>query len=397
MRSSISTVITAILFIAMAAPVAAEDSVGLQDPRTGRWYLGDSEGDVTQFFFGNPADIPFLGDWDCDGVATPGLYRETDGFVYLRNSSTPGSADISFFLGNPSDIPLAGDFNGDGCDTVSVYRPGEQRFYIANELGSDGQPFAADFSFVFGDPQDKPVAGDWDGDNVTEVGLYREATGLFFWRNRLTTGVADGEVFFGGPGDRFVAGDWGIVDGRDTPGVFRPSRQHLLFRNDLAQGSADAVRFFGAQQMLPVAGPIGDVDDNAIDVPREVPRSAATLVELLNDSRASECGGLPALTPSPALATLAATHSVDMVVNGFFGHASPRTGTAFDRLASAGIPWMTFGENIAVGYSLEAVHAMWMASPGHRANICGEGFGKIGIGVVDDGTGVFYAAQLFTN
>jgi len=97
------------------------------------------------------------------------------------------------------------------------------------------------------------------------------------------------------------------------------------------------------------------------------------------------------------LATAAATHSIDMVVNGFFGHASARTGTAFDRLASAGIPWMTFGENIAVGYSLEAVHAAWMASPGHRANICGEGFGKTGIGVVDDGTGAFYATQLFTS
>lgn len=381
----------------MAAPLAAEDSVGLQDPTTGRWYLSDSEGDVTQFFFGDPADVPFLGDWDCDGVATPGLYRQSDGFAYLRNSSTPGSADITFFLGSPSDIPLAGDFNGDGCDTVSVYRPGEQRFYIANELGSGGQPFVADFSFVFGNPRDNPVAGDWDGDNITELGLYREATGLFFWRNSLTTGVADGEIFFGDPNDRFVAGDWGIVDGRDTPAVFRPARQHFFFWHKLKQGRADAARFFGAQQMLPVAGPIGDVVDDATGVRREVPGLAAALVELLNESRAAECGGLPALKSPPALAALAASHSADMASNGFFSHTSPTTGTPFDRLKSVGESPSAAAENIALVGSIPGMHAAWMASPGHRANICSEKYRNIGIGVVDNGSGAFYGTQLFTD
>ncbi|MGI9585627.1 MAG: S8 family serine peptidase, partial [Acidimicrobiia bacterium] len=41
---------------------------------------------VTEFFFGNPGDVPFMGDWDGDGVGTPGLYRQGDGFVYVRHS-----------------------------------------------------------------------------------------------------------------------------------------------------------------------------------------------------------------------------------------------------------------------------------------------------------------------
>ncbi|MGB5169695.1 MAG: Ig-like domain-containing protein, partial [Acidimicrobiia bacterium] len=111
--------------------------VGLVDPATGQWHLDTDSGTVTTFYYGNPGDVPFMGDWNCDGIDTPGLYRQSDGYVYLRNSNTQGVADITFFFGNPGDVPLAGDFNGDGCDTLSLYRPSEARFYIINELGED--------------------------------------------------------------------------------------------------------------------------------------------------------------------------------------------------------------------------------------------------------------------
>jgi hypothetical protein len=233
--------------------------VGLVDPSTGLWRLRDRDtAQVTSFFYGNPGDAPFTGDWDCDGVATPGLYRQSDGFAYLRNSNTQGIADIRFFFGNPSDIPLAGDFNGDGCDTLSLYRPETQQFFIINALGqNDGGLGAAEFSFLFGNPGDKPVVGDWDGDGIDEVGLHRESTGFFYWRDTLTTGIADGEIFFGDPGDRFVAGDWGMVDGADTPAVFRPSNATFFFRHTLTQGVADSQFGFGESPWLPVAGVFG--------------------------------------------------------------------------------------------------------------------------------------------
>jgi hypothetical protein len=177
--------------------------------------------------------------------------------VYLRNSNNQGIADIRFFFGDPGDIPLAGDMDGDGCDTISVYRPSEQRFYVINELGeNDGGLGAADYSFVFGNPEDQPVVGDWDGDGVDEVGLHRESTGLFYWRNTLTTGIADGEIYFGDPGDRFVAGDWGVVDGRDTPAVYRPSDRTVYFRHTLTEGIADSQFLWpgAGTSWLPVAG-----------------------------------------------------------------------------------------------------------------------------------------------
>mgnify|MGYP000455815142 CR=1 FL=1 len=84
--------------------------VGVVDSETGQWWLRDPvTGESTRFYYGNPGDVPFMGDWNCDGVDTPGLYRQSDGYVYLRNSNTQGVADLKFFFGNPGDIPLTGN------------------------------------------------------------------------------------------------------------------------------------------------------------------------------------------------------------------------------------------------------------------------------------------------
>ncbi len=261
MRARAVGVIVAVVGLAVTvlAPAArAGDTVGLVDPTQGQWHLRNEAGQLTSFFFGNPGDVPVVGDWDCDGDATPGLFRTSDAFAYLSNVNASQIADIRFFFGNPSDVPLAGDWDGDGCDTLSIYRPSEQRFFVINELGqNEGGLGAADFDFVFGNPGDKPVVGDWDADGVDEVGLHRESTGFFYWRNTLDTGVAYGSMFFGDPGDRFVAGDWGMVDNVDTPAVFRPSNTIFFFRHTLSQGNADSQFGFGAPAWLPVAGDFG--------------------------------------------------------------------------------------------------------------------------------------------
>ena len=250
---------TTVLQLPPAEPVPpgvpGEDLVGLVDPVTGIWNLRGAAGGVTSFFYGNPGDVPFAGDWDCDGVDTPGLYRQSDGFVYLRNSNTQGIADIKFFFGNPGDIPMAGDFDADGCDTVGIYRPSNTTFYVINELGANnGGLGPADFSFIFGNPGDKPFVGDFNNDGIDTIGLHRESTGIVYFRQTNTTGVADAEFFYGDPGDRFVAGDWVTVDGVDTPGVFRPSNATFFLRDSNTQGVGDTSFPFGDSNDLPIAG-----------------------------------------------------------------------------------------------------------------------------------------------
>ena len=217
------------------------DTVAFQE-QGGRFDLWEAlvfNPELTSFYFGNPGDVPFSGDWNCDGVETPGLYRRSDGYAYLRNSNSEGVADITFFFGDPGDYPLAGDFDNDGCDTLSIYRPAEQKFYVIDELGSDdGGLGEAEFSFEFGDAGDKPFVGDFNGDGVDTVGLHRESTGLVYFRDSNTTGVADFEFIYGDPGDKLVAGDWD-GDGTDTVGVYRRSEDTFYLKYTNTQGVAD--------------------------------------------------------------------------------------------------------------------------------------------------------------
>ncbi len=254
-RLTIPLWVAALVVAALAPAAAADDDVGLVDVDQGRWRL-QQDGGVNSFLFGNPGDLPISGDWDGDGDQTPGLYRQSDGFFYARNSNDTGVADFECFAGDPEDIPLAGDWDGDGDDTLGIYRPSRQRFFLFNKRCDNTTMGAAAVDFGFGDPGDKPVAGDWDGDGIDEVGLHRESTGLFYWRNRNSTGNADGTIIFGDPGDRFVAGEWNGLPGYDTPALFRPSDLTFYFRHTLTQGNADETFLWtgAGSGWLPVAG-----------------------------------------------------------------------------------------------------------------------------------------------
>jgi hypothetical protein len=148
-------------------------------------------------------------------------------------------ADISFYFGNPGDLPVAGDFDGDGVDTVSIYRPSEQRFYVINRLGADGGGLgAADYSFAFGNPGDRPFSGDFDGDGIDTIGLHRPSTGRVFRHNANSGGFADVEFIFGNPGDKLIAGDWN-GDGTDTVAVFRPRTGVFYVKSNNSSGVAE--------------------------------------------------------------------------------------------------------------------------------------------------------------
>ena len=224
--------------------------VGLVDPTTGVWHLNG----LAPFYFGDPGDVPFMGDWDGDGIDTPGLYRQSDGFVYLRNSNTQGVADIRFFFGNPGDVPLPGDFDGDGFDTVSIYRPATGQVFVIDELGADeGGLGAADYSFYFGDPGDVPFVGDFDGDGVDTVGLHRDSSGFVYLRNSNTQGEADIAFFYGDPEDHLVACDWNRT-GIDSVGVYRPASTTFYLRFSNSAGNADGAFVSGNPAWAPVCG-----------------------------------------------------------------------------------------------------------------------------------------------
>ncbi len=77
-------------------------TTGLVDPVSGKWFLFDDVGIATSsFYYGDPGDYPFMGDWDGDGVETPGLYRQSDGYVYLKNAEYAGYGRYQVLLREP--------------------------------------------------------------------------------------------------------------------------------------------------------------------------------------------------------------------------------------------------------------------------------------------------------
>jgi hypothetical protein len=58
-------------------------------------------------------------------------------------------------------------------------------------LSNSHQPGAAAVQFVFGDPGDKMIAGDWDSNGLDTIAVYRPSNGLFYVKNSNFNGAAD--------------------------------------------------------------------------------------------------------------------------------------------------------------------------------------------------------------
>ena len=223
-----------------------EDSTGVFRPSNGLLYLKNSNdtgfADIA-LNYGMGGDYPITGDWNGDGTDTIGVYR--DGTFYLRNSNTNGFAEIVFPFGQPGDQPIAGDWNGDGVDTVGVFRNGT--FYLRNSNDAG----APDATFGLGNPGDVGIAGDWNGDGIDTTGVFRPSDGLLYLKNSNDTGFADIALNYGLPGDRPVTGDWDN-DGTDTIGVYRAGTFYL--RNENTNGFAELIFALGDPGDMPISG-----------------------------------------------------------------------------------------------------------------------------------------------
>ncbi len=226
----------------------AVDTTGVFRPSNGALYLKNSNtsgfADV-QINYGLAGDYPVVGDWDGDGDVTIGIYR--NGSFYLRNSNTIGFADIVFPFGAPGDQPIAGDWNNDGIDTIGVYRSSNGTFFLRNS-NTFGAP---DMIFALGIPGDVGITGDWNGDGIDTTGVFRPSNGVIFLKNTNITGFADIALNYGLPGDSPVMGDWNN-DGIDTIGVYRNGQ--FMLRNSNTIGFADIVFALGIPGDHPIAG-----------------------------------------------------------------------------------------------------------------------------------------------
>jgi photosystem II stability/assembly factor-like uncharacterized protein len=236
----------------MNAPTSGSETIGVYLPSNQTFYLRDTNSpgfaDLT-IPYGPPGATPIVGDWNGDGVATIGVYDPTSQTFYLRNTNNPGLADLTIRYGPPGAVPVVGDWDGNGTTTIGVYDPTSQTFYLRNS----NTPGFADLTIRYGPPGAVPVVGDWDGSGTTTIGVYDAANRTFYLRNSNTPGLADLTIQYGPPSATPIVGDWD-GNGTVTIGVYDPASQTFYLRNTNSIGFADIAVRYGPPAAVPLAG-----------------------------------------------------------------------------------------------------------------------------------------------
>jgi hypothetical protein len=219
----------------------------------GRWDEGDLWAKL-----GSAADLPVVGDWDGDGKDDIGIFgpewagdprqieqepglpdpdnirrikpknlppsveEATDGERLLRltaqGKERADLIDHVFQFGGSTDVPIAGDWNGDGISSIGIFRDGKWHF----DMDGDGRWSEGDKTATFGQRGDIPVVGDFDGDGIDEIGIYRSGKWIIDSNGNRQIDPGDRTFELGAAADQPVVGDFN-GDGVDEPQLHHPA------------------------------------------------------------------------------------------------------------------------------------------------------------------------------
>ena len=206
------------------------------EDRDGEIFLASLDGSISRLAAEHPID-------------TPALYDTAAGRFLLEDLFTGGDPDLIVRFGPRGTgwLPVAGDWDGDGRTGIGLWDPETGIFRLRNKL--DRGPAEAIVTLAPSSSETLPLAGDWDGDGRDTVGLYDPEPSTF--------NLGTMTFVFGDPREDLlpVAGDWD-GDGRDTVGLYDRKTGTFLLRNTLGAGPADLEIRFGpaGKSWLPLAG-----------------------------------------------------------------------------------------------------------------------------------------------
>lgn len=112
-------------------------------------------------------------------------------------------------------------------------------------------------------------------------------------------------------------------------------------------------------------------------------------------NQARRAQGLASLRWDESLATAARRHAEAMAEHGSAQHGFEGEASLSARVKQAGAHFSWLSENVTQGPSPEFIHAQFMKSPPHRANILDRDMDSVGIGVVERG-GQLFAVEDFS-
>ncbi len=96
---------------------------------------------------------------------------EESEWTLAANAKQHGGQPRRLLFGMRGATPVAGDFNGDGVTDLGVFKNGQ--WFI--DVNGNGVWDEGDLWAKLGYDGDKPVVGDWDGDGKDDIGIYGKA------------------------------------------------------------------------------------------------------------------------------------------------------------------------------------------------------------------------------
>ncbi len=170
-----------------------------------------------------PATITSQSDFNGDQLSDFVFFNPADGQWLIHNMDATVS---SVYFGMDGDKPIAADYDGDNIVDLSVVRNGGDSYtwYI---LQSSNGALRQD---QWGTDKDVPVQGDYDGDGKADLAVWRPRLGVWYILNS-STGTPS-IVTLGTPSDKPVPGDYD-GDGKTDVAIYQASDSSFVYMSSL--------------------------------------------------------------------------------------------------------------------------------------------------------------------
>lgn len=227
----------------------------------GRWHIVSShhkkQGVPSREAFSARGATQLAGDFNGDGRDELALFQDGEWLIDINGNGQWDRSDLWAKLGGFGDLPVVGDWDGDGKDDIGIWgveragdlaalerEPGlpdpentagtqpknlpptdraEEMTVRLMQRSASGEPRSdvIDHVFRFGSEGDQPIAGDFNGDGVSSLGIFRGGRWLLDVNGdgRFDT-EHDTMSEFGQAGDIAIVGDFN-GDGLDEIAVVR--------------------------------------------------------------------------------------------------------------------------------------------------------------------------------